>query len=187
LKKMIPRAHVDHQWSGQVICSPDGLPYIGENAEAQFVATAYCGNGITFGTLAAMMALDWTAGRKNPWTKLFAVDRKKIKGAAWNYLRENKDYPYYMIKDRLARAEADSVRELRPGDGMIVGRRGKKVAAFRDPNGNIHRLSPVCTHLGCLVRWNPAEGTWDCPCHGSRFKPTGEVIAGPAEEPLSPI
>jgi glycine/D-amino acid oxidase-like deaminating enzyme/nitrite reductase/ring-hydroxylating ferredoxin subunit len=184
LKKIIPKANIDHRWSGQVICTPDGLPYIGENAERQFVATGYCGNGITFGTVAAMMARDWVTGRKNPWTDLFAVDRKKIKGAMWNYLRENKDYPYYMIKDRFARAEADSVRELKPGDGMIIGRRGKKVAAFRDPSGNIHRLSPVCTHLGCLVRWNAAESTWDCPCHGSRFKPTGEVIAGPAEEPL---
>ena len=187
LKKIIPQAQVDHRWSGQIISTRDGLPYIGENAERQFIATGYCGNGITFGTVAAMMASDWTAGRKNPWTKLFAVDRKKIKGAAWNYFRENKDYPYYMIKDRLARPEADSVRELRPGDGMIIGRLGKKVAAFRDPKGHIHRLSPVCTHLGCLVRWNPSESTWDCPCHGSRFKPTGEVIAGPAEEPLSPV
>ncbi len=184
LRKIIPKANIDHRWSGQVICTPDGLPYIGENAEHQFMATGYCGNGITFGTVAAIMARDWTTGRKNPWTDLFAVDRKKIKGAMWNYLRENKDYPYYMIKDRLARAEADSVRELKPGEGMIIGRRGKKVAAFRDPSGNIHRLSPVCTHLGCLVRWNPSESTWDCPCHGSRFKPTGEVIAGPAEEPL---
>ena len=184
LKKIIPKANIDHRWSGQVICTPDGLPYIGENAERQFVATGYCGNGITFGTVAAIMARDWSTGRKNPWTELFSVDRKKIKGAVWNYLRENKDYPYYMIKDRLARAEANSVRELKPGAGMIIGRRGKKVAAFRDLNGNIHRLSPVCTHLGCLVRWNPAESTWDCPCHGSRFKPTGEVIAGPAEERL---
>jgi glycine/D-amino acid oxidase-like deaminating enzyme/nitrite reductase/ring-hydroxylating ferredoxin subunit len=187
LKKIIPQARIDHRWSGQIISTPDGLPYIGENAERQFIATGYCGNGITFGTVAAMMARDWIAGRKNPWIELFVVDRKKIKGAAWNYLRENKDYPYYMIKDRLARPEADSVRELRPGDGMIIGRRGKKVAAFRDANGSIHRLSPVCTHLGCLVRWNPSESTWDCPCHGSRFKPTGEVIAGPAEEPLLPI
>jgi Rieske Fe-S protein len=187
LKKIIAKAKIDHRWSGQVICTPDGLPYIGENAERQFVATGYCGNGITFGTVAAMMARDWATGRKNPWAELFGVNRKKLKGAAWNYLRENKDYPYYMIKDRLARAEADSVRELKPGDGMIVGRRGKKVAAFRDRNGKIHRLSPVCTHLGCLVRWNPSESTWDCPCHGSRFKPTGEVIAGPAEEPLAPI
>ena len=187
LKKIIPKANVTHRWSGQVISTPDGLPYIGENAEQQFIATGYCGNGITFGTVAAMMARDWTAGQKNPWTALFAVDRKKIKGATWNYLRENKDYPYYMIKDRFARSEADSVRELKPGNGMIIGSRGKRVAAFRDHKGNIHRLSPVCTHLGCLVRWNPAESTWDCPCHGSRFKPTGEVIAGPAEERLPPM
>jgi glycine/D-amino acid oxidase-like deaminating enzyme/nitrite reductase/ring-hydroxylating ferredoxin subunit len=187
LKKIIPEARVDHRWSGQIISTPDGLPYIGENADRQFVATGYCGNGITFGTIAAMMARDWATGRKNPWTDLFAVDRKKIKGATWNYLRENKDYPYYMIKDRIARPEADSVSKLKRGHGLIIGSRGKKVAAFRDRNGKIHRLSPVCTHLGCLVRWNPAESTWDCPCHGSRFKSTGEVIAGPAEEPLPPI
>jgi Rieske Fe-S protein len=187
LRKIVAKAKIDHRWSGQVICTPGGLAYIGENAERQFVATGYCGNGITFGTVAAMMARDWAIGRKNPWTDLLAVNRKKLKGAAWNYLRENKDYPYYLIKDRLARSEADSVRDLKPGGGMIIGRRGKKVAAFRDPNGKLHRLSPVCTHLGCLVRWNSAESTWDCPCHGSRFKPTGEVIAGPAEEPLTPI
>ena len=187
LKKIIPEARVDHRWSGQVICTPDGLPYIGENAEHQFVATGYCGNGITFGTVAAMMARDWVTGRKNPWTDLFAVDRKKIKGATWNYVRENKDYPYYMIKDRIARPEAESVREIKRGQGMVVGSRGKKRAVFRDRNGDLHQLSPVCTHLGCLVRWNPAESTWDCPCHGSRFKPTGEVIAGPAEEALASI
>lgn len=187
LKKIIPEARVDHRWSGQVICTADGLPYIGQNTDRQFIATGYCGNGITFATVAAMMARDWVTGRKNPWTDLFAVGRKKLKGAAWNYLRENKDYPYYMIKDRLARAEADSVRMLKPGDGMIIRSRGKKIAAFRDRDGNVCRLSPVCTHLGCLVRWNSAESTWDCPCHGSRFKPTGEVIAGPAEEPLAPI
>jgi len=187
LKKTIPEARIDHRWSGQVISTPDGLPYIGENAEHQFVATGYCGNGITFGTVAAMMARDWTVGRKNPWTDLFAVDRKKIKGATWNYLRENKDYPYYMIKDWLARPEAGSVRKLKRGDGMIIGSRGKKRAVFRDQDGKLRQLSPVCTHLGCLVRWNSAESTWDCPCHGSRFKPTGEVIAGPAEEALAPI
>ncbi len=187
LKKIIPDAQVDHRWSGQIISTPDGLPYIGENAEHQFIATGFCGNGITFGTISAMMALDWATGRKNPWSDLFAVDRKKIKGATWNYLRENKDYPYYMIKDRIARPEADSVGKLKRGAGMIIGSRGKKIAAFRDRNGKLHKLSPVCPHLGCHVRWNPAESTWDCPCHGSHFKPNGEVIAGPAEVALRPL
>src|SRR2546423_743050 len=123
LKKILPEARVDHRWSGQVICSPDGLPYIGENAERQFIATGYCGNGITFGTVSAIMARDWAMGTKNPWRDLFAADRQKIKGAAWNYIKENKDYPYYMIKDRLARPEGDSAREIRRGEGMIIGSR----------------------------------------------------------------
>ena len=185
LKKFAPDAQVDHRWSGQIIETSDGLPYIGQNAENQFIATGYCGNGITFGTLAAMMACDWVNGRKNPWSQLFEVDRKPIKAGTWDYLRENADYPYYMIKDRLQRSEADSVRDLKPGDGIIVKSKGGKVAAYRDSKGKVHKVSAICTHMGCVVRWNPAEHTWDCPCHGSRFKPTGEVIAGPAEEPLA--
>jgi glycine/D-amino acid oxidase-like deaminating enzyme/nitrite reductase/ring-hydroxylating ferredoxin subunit len=186
LKKIAPDAQIDHHWSGQVIETNDGLPYIGQNADGQFIATGYCGNGITFGTIAAMMARDWITGAKNPWSELFDVDRKLVNRGAWDYLRENFDYPYYMIKDRLARAEADSVRELKAGDGMLVKSRGKKVAAYRDKKGDVHKVSAVCTHMGCLVRWNSAEETWDCPCHGSRFKPSGEVIAGPAEDPLPP-
>ena len=187
LKKIAPDAKIDHHWSGQVIETNDGLPYIGQDVDGQFIATGYCGNGITFGTIAAMMARDWIAGAKNPWSELFDVDRKLINRGAWDYLRENLDYPYYLIKDRLARAEADSVRELKPGDGMIIKSRGKKVAAYRAPNGTVQKVSAVCTHMGCLVRWNHAESTWDCPCHGSRFKTDGEVIAGPAESPLPSI
>jgi glycine/D-amino acid oxidase-like deaminating enzyme/nitrite reductase/ring-hydroxylating ferredoxin subunit len=186
LKKFAPEAVVDHRWSGQVIETNDGLPYIGQNAEGQFIATGFSGNGMTFGTIAGLMARDWVTGVKNPWSELFDVDRKKIRGGAWDYLRENKDFPYYFIKDRLARAEADSVRELDRNSGMIVKSGGKKVAVYRDSDGKVNKVSAVCTHMGCIVRWNSAESTWDCPCHGSRFKPTGEVIAGPAEAPLPP-
>jgi glycine/D-amino acid oxidase-like deaminating enzyme/nitrite reductase/ring-hydroxylating ferredoxin subunit len=187
LGNIVPAARIEHRWSGQVIVTIDGLPYIGENAEGQFIATGFCGNGITFGTVSALMARDWATGAKNPWADLFAVDRKKIKGAAWDYLKENKDYPYYLIKDRLARAEADTVREIPPGTGMIVKSKAGKVAAYRDADGNVTKRSAICPHMGCVVRWNPAETTWDCPCHGSRFKPTGEVMAGPAEAPLKAI
>jgi Rieske Fe-S protein len=132
-----------------------------------------------------MMACDWASGAKNPWSDLFSPDRKMIRGGVWDYLQENKDYPYYLIKGRLARSEADSVRELKCNQGMIVKSKHGKVAAYRDGDGNVHKRSAVCSHMGCIVRWNDAEKTWDCPCHGSRFKPTGEVIAGPAESPLA--
>ena len=83
-------------------------------------------------------------------------------------------------------SEADSVRELKRNHGMIVKSKHGKVAAYRDADGEVHRRSAICPHMGCIVRWNDAEKTWDCPCHGSRFKATGEVIAGPAETGLAP-
>jgi Rieske Fe-S protein len=62
--------------------------------------------------------------------------------------------------------------------------KGEKLAVYRDERGATVKRSAVCTHMGCIVAWNEAERTWDCPCHGSRFKPDGAVIAGPAEAPL---
>ena len=187
LCRVLPAARVDRRWSGQVIDTHDGLPYIGETAPNQFAATGYCGNGMTFGTLAGMMIRDAIVGRKNPWAELFSPNRKKIRGGAWNYIKENADYPYYMIKDRLTASEGGSLRSLKRGQGKILTIDGKRVAAYRNEAGKATLLSPVCTHLGCIVHWNEAETGWDCPCHGSRFSCTGKVIAGPAESPLKPI
>lgn len=185
--QLMPKGVIDHRWSGQVIVTNDGLPYIGETAEKQFAATGYCGNGMTFATVAAMICRDKLAGRKNPWADLFSVKRRKIKGGTLEYLKENADYPYYLVRDRLAKAEGESVADLAPGEGKILSLDGKKVAAYRDKKGKVTQCSPVCPHLYCIVGWNTAEKTWDCPCHGSRFKPTGEVIAGPAEAPLEKL
>jgi glycine/D-amino acid oxidase-like deaminating enzyme/nitrite reductase/ring-hydroxylating ferredoxin subunit len=177
---------VTHRWSGQVIETPDGLPYIGETATRQFAGTGFSGNGMTFGTLTAMMAADRVAGRTNPWTDLFDPGRKKIAGGVWNYIKENLDYPYYRIRDRFAGAEARSTRAVPRGSGKVIEIDGEKVAVYRDARGAVSKRSAVCTHLSCTVSWNDAEKTWDCPCHGSRFKPGGKVIAGPAEAPLPP-
>jgi glycine/D-amino acid oxidase-like deaminating enzyme/nitrite reductase/ring-hydroxylating ferredoxin subunit len=184
LRAMVPDVDVTHRWSGQVIETIDGLPFIGESAPGQFAATGFSGNGMTFGTLAGMMACDAIARRANPWSDLFDLGRTKIRGGLWDYLKENKDYPYYLVRDRFAGAEGRSLRVLARGTGRILDLDGTRVAAYRDWDGAVHRLSPVCTHLGCRVEWNPAERTWDCPCHGSRFSTSGAVIAGPAESPL---
>lgn len=184
LKECLPRAEVRDRWLGQVVETNDGLPFIGENASGQFVATGFCGNGFTLGTLSAMMARDHFLGKRNPWSDLFEIHRKKIRGGAWRYVTENLDYPFHLLRDRLAGAEVDSTDGIQIGEGKIARIDGKKVAAYRDETGKVNLLSPVCTHLGCIVRWNAADRTWDCPCHGSRFHPTGEVFAGPAETPL---
>jgi glycine/D-amino acid oxidase-like deaminating enzyme/nitrite reductase/ring-hydroxylating ferredoxin subunit len=184
---LVPEVELTHRWSGQVIETPDGLPYIGRSAEHQYSATGYCGNGLTFGTLAGSMITDAILQRSNPWAELFDPGRKALTRGAWNYLKENLDYPYYMIRDRFAGAETKSLRAIRRGEGKILERNGAKVAAYRDAGGAVTLRSAFCTHMGCVVDWNAAESSWDCPCHGSRFTTSGEVISGPAESPLSEV
>src|SRR4029453_2365045 len=105
MRALRPDIEITHRWSGQVIETPDGLPFIGESAERQFVATGFSGNGMTFGTLAGMMAVDAAAGRANPWKDLFDPHRTGVKGGVWDYIRENKDYPYYLVRDRFSGSE----------------------------------------------------------------------------------
>jgi glycine/D-amino acid oxidase-like deaminating enzyme/nitrite reductase/ring-hydroxylating ferredoxin subunit len=186
LRAIVPEVEITHRWSGQVIETPDGLPYIGQTADHQYAATGFGGNGMTFGTLSAMMMTDAILGRRNPWADLFSIDRKAIRHGLWDYVKENVDYPYYQIRDRLVGPEGRSLRSVKRGEGKVIELNGKKVAAFRDLQGATTICSAQCTHMGCTVAWNPAERTWDCPCHGSRFQPTGEVISGPAETPLTP-
>jgi glycine/D-amino acid oxidase-like deaminating enzyme/nitrite reductase/ring-hydroxylating ferredoxin subunit len=186
LIRAVPAVQITHRWSGQVIETLDGLPYIGEFADRQFIATGFAGNGMTFGTLAAMMARDAVLGVRNPWRDLFDPSRTKLSaGTVWDYLTENKDYPYYLIRDRFAGVEGKSLRVVKRGQGRTLDLNGERVAAYRAPDGSVAVRSAVCTHMGCLVRWNPAERTWDCPCHGSRFAPDGSVLSGPAEAPLA--
>jgi Rieske Fe-S protein len=187
LRVALPTSEIRHRWLGQVVETDDGLPFIGENADGQFIATGFSGNGFTLGTLAAMMARDWYLKRSNPWSELFRVDRSPFHGGLWQYIKENVDYPYYFLRDRISRVEGRTLAVLGNGEGKILELDGETVAAYRDNKGKVTLCSPVCTHLKCLVRWNAADATWDCPCHGSRFRPTGEVIGGPAEDPLEQI
>ena len=167
--------------------TPDLLPLIGTVGDRQFIATGFAGNGMTFGTLSAMIARDLITGVANPWQHLFDLDRSIVARGPWKYVSENVDYPYYLVRDRFAGASRRSLRSIRPNTGDVVEVEGHVVAAYRTGEGRLVTLSPVCTHLGCRVQWNRTDQTWECPCHGSRFQPTGEVIAGPAERPLEPI
>jgi glycine/D-amino acid oxidase-like deaminating enzyme/nitrite reductase/ring-hydroxylating ferredoxin subunit len=186
VRRVLPEFEVTDRWSGQVVETNDGVPYIGENAPRQFVATGFAGNGMTFGTIAGLMARDWVLGRSNPWRDIFDPNRTKIRGGAWDYLKENKDYAYYLLRDRVFAKHATSLRMVRPGAGKVLHLDGKRVAVYRDPQGMVTMRSAACTHMDCEVHFNAAETSWDCPCHGSRFRVDGSIIAGPAERPLAP-
>ena len=184
LHRILPQATVERRWSGQVIETNDGLPYIGQTDDRQFVATGYSGNGLTFGSLAGIMARDAVLGESNPWQELLDPGRKKLVGAVGTLVRENAEYPYHLIMDRLRTDRSRGPESVERGDGRVLRVDGRHIACHRDDAGALHMVSATCTHLGCLVRWNTAERTWDCPCHGSRFTVDGAVIGGPAEEPL---
>jgi glycine/D-amino acid oxidase-like deaminating enzyme/nitrite reductase/ring-hydroxylating ferredoxin subunit len=185
VKRLFPSIQIDARWTGQVIEPSDGLPFIGETAPHQYAATGYAGNGLTFGTFAGLMMHDAVMGVANPWRELFDPHRKVLKpSVVGTVVSENLDYPLHFVLDRLRRNRRDTVRSLKPGEAKVLTIGGKPVACHRRKDGELLKVSAVCTHMGCLVRWNVTEETWDCPCHGSRFTAEGLVLGGPAESAL---
>ena len=183
--RLCPSARIESRWTGQVIETNDGLPFIGETAPHQYAATGFAGNGLTFGTLGALMMHDAVTGVDNPWRALLDPDRRTLSPRVLATLAaQNLEYPFYFLADRLRRDRSSTVRTLRPGEGKVLTIGGKAVACHRTDAGELVKVSAVCTHMGCLVRWNVSDRTWDCPCHGSRFTPDGLVLGGPAEASL---
>ena len=186
--RLVPTAKIERRWSGQVIESPDGLPYIGSVSAHQYIATAFAGNGMTFGTLAGMLIRDAIVGKQNPLLEILDPHRKaESYDALKRLVTENIDYPKYLIGDWIRGGDGSGVENVPRGKGKVIKLDGQRVAVHRRDDGSVVKVSAVCTHMGCLVRWNNAEQTWDCPCHGSRFTPEGLVLGGPAEAPLSKI
>ena len=186
VKERFPSAEITHHWSGQVIEPADGLPFIGRNAGAKhvYIATGFSGTGMTFGTLAAMILSDEVLGTKNAWSELYRATRVKPLAQAREYFTENIDFPLQLLGERLSRTYVDSFEAVAPGEAKWVRTGGRTLAVFRAENGTVHALSAVCTHLGCRVRWNRVERSWDCPCHGSRFDIHGDILNGPATKSL---
>jgi glycine/D-amino acid oxidase-like deaminating enzyme/nitrite reductase/ring-hydroxylating ferredoxin subunit len=177
---------VRHRWSGEVMEPVDGLAFIGASpgrARNLFVATGDSGMGMTHGAIAGMLVRDLILERSNPWTALYDPSRKPVR-AALEYARENLETAAHYL-DWLRGGDA-SLPDIRPGDGAVVRDGLRKLAAYRDEQGALHVRSATCPHLGCLVAWNGAEKTWDCPCHGSRFDRFGRVLHGPANRDLAP-
>lgn len=183
----LPAPVLMQTWSGQVVETHDGLPFIGKLLDHQYIATGFGGNGLTFGTLAGQMIAEEIAGERSQVRDLLCPHRKSLFAGTWHYVKENLDYPIYMLKDRLVPSESVSLAEIVPGEGAVALVSGQRVAVYRDHDGSLYTLSPTCTHLGCRVHWNAIEKSWDCPCHGSRYSADGKVIAGPAERDLQPV
>jgi glycine/D-amino acid oxidase-like deaminating enzyme/nitrite reductase/ring-hydroxylating ferredoxin subunit len=178
----------EHRWSAQDYSPDDGVPYIGRvtpRSGRVYVATGFKKWGMTGGTLAGMLISDAIMGRENPWAPMFSSTRIKPLAEGPRFVSENGRVGVRFFADRLLARGGRDIADLAPGEGGIVSSRGEKVAGYRDEAGALHAVSARCTHLGCQVAWNAAESSWDCPCHGSRFRPDGEILNGPATKPLA--
>ena len=176
---------IEHAWAAQDGISADGMPFIGRlwpGSERIWTATGFRKWGIAMGTAAAEMVTDAIQGTDSGRLAAFDPDRLGPPSALKRLIKENAQVGIRFFRDRFRRGSAD---DLASGEGRVIASGMSQSAVYRDENGDLHRLSARCTHLGCLVSWNAADRSWDCPCHGSRFGIDGEVIEGPAVTPLA--
>lgn len=185
LRKSYQVEEVVYKWSAQHYKSADGLPYIGESTDDNiYVATGFSTDGLTYGVVSAMIFRDILTGRENKWADTYKAKRFTPLKSAKSFIKENMNVLKEYLKDIPGKADAHIFSDVKAGEGKIVEVKDEKWAVHRNEEGILCAASAVCTHMECIVNWNNEEKTWDCPCHGSRFKPTGEVIEGPAFSPL---
>ena len=174
-----------YAWSGQVVEPDDAVAFIGPNpdgTENVYIIMGDSGQGMTHGTLGALLLTDLIQGRPNEWAELYDP-RRITAGAAKEYLAQNLNV-VAQYADYIRPGEVSTAEEVAAGSGCIMRRGGRLLAVYRDPDGFVHERSAVCTHMKCIVAWNDLEKSWDCPFHGSRFDPYGRVLNGPAIEEL---
>jgi glycine/D-amino acid oxidase-like deaminating enzyme/nitrite reductase/ring-hydroxylating ferredoxin subunit len=195
-RERFPIEGVEYRWSGQVMEPHDSIAFIGHNPGDDknniYIATGDSGNGITHGTIAGILLADLILGKTNPWTALYDPSRKPSKKSSSNSGDEGQPTPQEEEQPTKQNEEEStsskneistiSLENLQEGQGIVL--EDKKLAAYKDRKGELHSYSAVCTHLGCTITWNNSEKSFDCPCHGSRFSPSGNAINGPANTAL---
>jgi len=184
-RQHFPVRSVDYRWSTQDNVTLDRVPYVGRITPASrhaYVATGFRGWGMTNSTASAMLIRDLIVGRPNPAEDVYDPNRLNLESLS-EFAKHGADIATHLVGDRFS---SEDPSEVQPGEGRVVKTGDGHVAMFRAEDGSVRTLSAACSHMGCIVQWNSAERSWDCPCHGSRFALDGSVLHGPAIKPLEP-
>lgn len=179
---------VSYKWSSQYFEPTDGLPYIGHlpgHPSNIFVATGFSGNGMILGTLSAIILCELLVKGTSAWEELLDPNRIKPVAGFANFVKESADVAGKLIGGLFPEEKLPVLADIALDEARIVEFEGKKMGIYKDPRGKIYAIDPGCAHIKCTVTWNGAEKTWDCPCHGSRYSYTGEVLTGPARKNLA--
>ncbi|MBI2435753.1 MAG: FAD-dependent oxidoreductase, partial [Candidatus Hydrogenedentes bacterium] len=173
---------VEYRWSHEFFEPADGLPYIGRMPGKRhvYVATAFSGDGLKFGTVAGCLLSDQILGRDiSEMTQLFDPARIKPIASAGRIIDHVGKAAMHWLRDRLRSGDVDVIEEIPLGEGAIVEVNGERLAVYRDEYDQFHAFSPLCRHAGGIVQWNSAAKTWDCPVHGGRYDALGHPIMAP--------
>lgn len=181
-KKYYPNCEILFKWNTRDCISLDKIPYIGEYSNIlpnMYVGTGFKKWGMTSSNVAANIIVDKICGKQNKYEYLFTSTRiKPVKNfdEMKNLLINSTNS---LVLDKFKRANMN-FDEIKNNSGSVIEINNKKIGIYKDIDGNIYAVNPICTHLGCLLSWNDVDKTWDCPCHGSRFNFKGENIYDPA-------
>jgi glycine/D-amino acid oxidase-like deaminating enzyme/nitrite reductase/ring-hydroxylating ferredoxin subunit len=187
IRKKYAETPVAFQWSAQHYHSADGLPYIGlahRKSKHVYMATGYFADGLVYGTIAGMVIADLILKKDTDQKELYEANRFTPLASMKFLMKENTNVMAQYVKDMPMREER-KFTDIKVGEGRVVEINRQKCAVSRDVDDKLHIVSAVCPHMKCIVDWNNAERTWDCPCHGSRFTSHGQLIEGPATSNLA--
>jgi glycine/D-amino acid oxidase-like deaminating enzyme/nitrite reductase/ring-hydroxylating ferredoxin subunit len=178
---------INYRWSGQIMEPVDSLGFMGKNQgdDNIYIITGDSGNGMTHTTIGARIISDSIIGKKNKWEDLYSPSRISLK-ASGDFLKEAGNMAAQYL-DWISSSDIKDTVDINPGEGGVIALGLKKIAVCRDYDNTLKAFSAVCPHLGCIVKWNTDEKTFDCPCHGSRFAADGTVMNGPARSNLSQL
>ena len=177
----------EYRWSGQVMEPIDFMPFSGRNPGSRniYVHSGDSGEGITNGVAGSLTILPLILGEDSRYAPVFDPGRKSFTStSSLSQFVHGQVEAVKNLAEHIGPAEVGSVDEIAPGEGAVMRSGTIKVACYKSENGIVIRRSATCTHVGCMVHWNPFEKCWDCPCHGSQFAPDGQVLNGPAVSPL---
>jgi glycine/D-amino acid oxidase-like deaminating enzyme/nitrite reductase/ring-hydroxylating ferredoxin subunit len=178
---------IKYRWSAQHYASADGLPYIGQNIftmDKIYCATGFGTDGLTYGAVSALLLADMITHKTNPLADVYDSSRHKLFSTAEKLINENLNVASKYFEDFIKADYQKEIDEVRIGEGKVLELKDGKMAVYKDEKGEAHVVSAICPHMKCVVHWNNAEKTWDCPCHGSRFDIDGQVLEGPSFTPL---
>ena len=182
--------NIAFKWSSQYFETVDGLAYIGHLPGADkhiFVATGFGGNGMTYSHIAANYFRNLLIQQTILYDDILSPSRVKPVSGFSSFIKENADVAASLMTGLMTIHPKETPDSLANDSAEIIKFQHHTVALYKNEKGEVAAVNPVCPHLGCSVKWNQTEKSWDCPCHGARYSTNGEMLTGPSTKALKQI